>query len=483
MSRLLLPTSFFFVLGVVAGCSSEKSDDDANPTPTPTATPTPPDLAAVTIALARGSGDDVDVTIHVVGSAGDPVTSTSPTVSVLGGTASAVVNAGGGDYTTTVTADVLDSEVQITATSTQASATKTALVFSTLDASLGQPELVDGLVNTPAWEDGVAVSPDGQWLIVASYLPVDALSCIISGGLPSSPPCATLIGPYDAPARPGMLGASRMNGTTYENVCPAFGITVPSTTFTFMPSASYGFRRQSDGSFTEPFVIGYEADGCLSPYGFTFTAAPVGVSATMVFAQHDPFKGGPDTDHDLYYTPITLGQPNILGTYSQSMGMTVRTGEVATLLPPVTSIRQGNPHYAAGRMWWDNEDPTDIDRDLVFSDITGTFPAITATSGMTVGMSMPGQEEIQPMIDGNDLYFMGGGTLYRSTLTAAANPALAGSWSARQALLGPTTTTNIIATGEPNIARTGGQTELYFVFVKKTSTGGLDAGVARVPFN
>lgn len=467
----LATVPFLLAAALATACGSPKKD--AGPAPA---------TGAVAITLARATANDIDVTIHVTNSAGNPVLAASPSVTIAGGTKSAVVEAGGGDYTTTVTPDILDSEVKITAASADASATKVALAFANLDASLGQPEAIDGLVNTPAWEDGVNVSPDGKWLIISTYVPLDALACAFSGNNPANAACKSIIGPVAAPARPGMLGASRIHGTTWDNVCPSFGITTPSTTIAFIPVAAYGFERQPDGSFANPFVIGWEADGCLGPYGMSFTATPSGTSAGAIFSDHDPFKGGSGTDSDLYYTPLTLGAPNILGTYTFNGAQAVRTNDITTVLPPVTSIRQGNPSYSGGRIWWDNEDLAQTDRDLYYSDVTGTLPAITATSAGTVGVSLAGQEEIQPSLDGNTLYWMGSGQLFRSTLTASADPKLAGSWSARQPLLGPASATNILAAGEPTVAHVGGKTELYFVYIKKTPTG-YDGNAARVPMN
>ena len=372
--------------------------------------------------------------------------------------------------------------MKITAASADATATKIALSFANLDPSLGQPEALDGLVNTAGWEDGANVSPDGKWLIISSYLPLDALSCAISGNSPSSPACATIIAPVAAPERPGMLGAARIHGTTYDNDCPSFGITTPSTTIAFIPVAAYGFERQPDGSFGNPFVIGWQADGCLGPYGMNFTAAPNGTAASAIFSDHSPFKGGSGTDSDIYYTPLTLGVPNILGVYSFDGAQTHLTNDITTVLPPVTPIRQGNPAYSGGRLWWDDEDLPQTDRDIYYADVTGTLPTITAGSAMTAGISLAGQEEIQPSFDGNTLYWMGSGQLYRSTLATSADPKLPASWSSRQQLLGPASATNIIATGEPTVAHFGGKTELYFVYVKKTASG-YDANAGRVPLN
>ena len=449
---------------VVAGCAPEEEELPSG---------------RVSIALARGTGDDIDVVVHVEDESGEPLEGAPPALTVDGGSATALQDAGGGDYTATISPDALDTEVVISAETADATATKTALAFGLLASGLGQPEALDGYVNTAGWEDGANISSDGEWLIVSSYIPLDALSCALDGYAASSSACRTVLGPSDAPERPQMLGAERIDGDGFANVCPSFGITTENPDFAFIPIAAYGFRRQDDGSYREPFVIGYDADGCLGPYGMSFIGTPSGTSATAIFAHHDPLLGGNGTDSDLYWTPLTLGEPNILGTYSFNGSNAELTGDVTQRIEPILPVRQGNPTISGGRVWWDNEDLLDTDRDLMFADLTGTLPAVSAGSAMTVGMSMSGVEEIQPSLDGNDLYFMSAGRIGRTALTGS-DPALAGSWGAREMLLGPTLGTQILAIGEPTIAHVpGGGTELYFVYIKRTATG-FDGNVGRV---
>ena len=55
---------------------------------------------------------------------------------------------------------------------------RTAIVMPAIDAAWGQPEVVPGAVNTAGYEDSSEVSPDGQWLLVSSYSPVDLICCV-----------------------------------------------------------------------------------------------------------------------------------------------------------------------------------------------------------------------------------------------------------------------------------------------------------------
>jgi hypothetical protein len=437
-------------------------------------------LPTLTLALDRASsGQDIAVTIRLTGDAS--LLTTAPTLVVTGGIASTPVGAAG-VYTATVTPSSLDTEVPITATWNGLHATETALVFATVDSSLGQAVAIDGAVNTPGWEDGVDISSDGQWLLVASYVPIDVLSCSVANLSPTSAACTTIVGPYGAPDRPGMLGAARIAGGTFKNTCPDVGVTTPPATFAFMPTAAFGFHRQTDGSFAEPFVIGFDADGCLGPYGYAFTGAPAGASAGVVFANQDPLQSGAVAH--ITYAPLTLGQPNILGVYRVVDGGVVETGATTTVLPPMTSTRQGNPFYGGGRLWWDDEDLPQGSRIISFANVTGSLPALSAGPAQTAAIGAPGQEKIQPSLDGQTLYWMGDGIVRRSTLTSpSADPSQAASWSEATALLGPASEagTGIVAAGEPNVAHVGAATELYFVYIKKTATG-YDSNVGKVAF-
>jgi len=313
-------------------------------------------------------------------------------------------------------------------------------------------------------------------------------SCAFTGGANfSSAACSTIDGPYGAPERPNMLGASRIHDGTYDNVCPSLGLTTPQT-HAFFPTAAYMFHRQPDGSFAEPHVLGVDADGCLGPYGYSFAGAPSGASAGLVVAFDDP-SDFPDTKADIYFLNAMLGQDNVWAYYAPDGGK----GMNAVRIPPVLSDRQGNPAFQGGLLAWDNEDLGAVDRDLFFAPEMGTLPAVTALDAgaspdggpPVIGVSNPGTEEIQPAFDGNDLYWFGTGGISMATRTSStADPSSPSSWSARTPMVNVLGDGSrpIIATGEPTIAHpAGGKKELYFVYIKKVGAG-YDGAVARVPF-
>jgi len=443
----------------------------------------------LTLGLRRGAGN-ITVTVRVL-SSGTLDGSQTPVLTVAGGTASALTpTATAGEFQGTITPSGVDLEVPITASAHGATITRTALMLSNIDDSLDQPEAVPGLVNTEGVEDGINVSPDGQWLLVGTYSPVDVYTCAAGGFTYATPACAAIVGPYGAPERPSMLGASRIQGGTYTNGCPSVGL-LPPQTYAFIPVAAYMFRRAADGTFGEPHVIGAGADGCLGPYGYSFAASPVGNSAKLLFSQDDPFDA-PDTKADIYFLDAVLGQDNIWATYSLQNGAAKVSDMKAVRIAPTLAARQGNPAYANGILAWDDEDQEESARRLFFAPLSGTLPTVTAADAGPVGdagaqvIAIPqaGEEQIQPAFDGDDLYWFGANGISRSSNLDGGALSASSSWSPRKVMLAPGTSANrpILAVGEPTVARLpDGGKELYFVYVKKTAKG-LDGAVGRVRF-
>ncbi len=426
-------------------------------------------------------------TIHAADPGGAPVTGLLPAVTAAGGTASEVTEKGAGDYVVTVTPTAMDREVQIQADAGGVHAEKTAIVLTSVDDGWEQAEAIDGLVNTPGWEDGASVSADGEWLLVGTYVPLDVLTCLaLDGGVPDSPSCNTVLGPYTAPERPDMLGAERIvSPTKIKQACPDLGFPADGgeTPFAVPPVAAYGFHRQTDGSYAEPFVIGFAADGCLGPYGFSFAGPIAGDAAGVLFANDDPLtSGAADTANDLHWAPLTLGKKNILATYSYD-GAKVNVSDALAVrldLPDLAGT-QGNVNLSGGRLWWDDESAPGPDRQLYVADVTGDLPEGPIAPAQVVGASRPGVEDIQPALDGAALYWMGEGQIVTSDLTTGADPAAPASWSSAKVILGhgASPDAGVVALGEPTVAHAGAETWLYFVYIKKTATG-YDANVGRI---
>ena len=268
-------------------------------------------------------------------------------------------------------------ELKITARiqGTNRTVERTAVVLPVMDPGWRQPEMVPGLVNTPGWEDSVEVSADGQWLIVGTYFPLDLSRC--EAGSPSSAPAANrVIGPYQAPQRPGLFGAERiLSRSKIRHECPSLGLT-EELGLALPPAAAFGFRRQPDGSFAEPFVIGFDMDGY--PWGggfaFSFVGLPQDDRVTLLFSWDD-FSNSPDTGVDQLFVDVTLGAPIVLGTYrwNTRTKATVRSGFSATRLAPdglgaETPRRQSNGHFSGGWLWFDDDHDNNLE--CWFGEIT-----------------------------------------------------------------------------------------------------------------
>jgi hypothetical protein len=141
--------------------------------------------------------------------------------SVSRGNASQMSEASPGNYHLTVTPDQTG-EYEIVVSYRDLSMTRTALVLDGVHADWGQPMSVPGLVNTPGYEDGVTITPDGNYLFV-QYGPIYFSTIHLfntpraNGGceghrleypIGTSNRCThtwldNTIGPYTGPERPG----------------------------------------------------------------------------------------------------------------------------------------------------------------------------------------------------------------------------------------------------------------------------------------
>jgi hypothetical protein len=396
---------------------------------------------------------------------------------------------------------------------------RTALVLESVDPAWGQPMAVEGLVNTPGYEDGVTVSADGEYLFV-QYGPLYFSAFQLfnlpranggCGGNRLVPSRCThtwldqTIGPYTGPERPGFYDG-RISGTTNLHNATSWGVGVDGSPI-FAPSTMfYGFHRQSDGSFAEPFYLAFadENDALINPYGLSFMLHGDG-TATVLFSLNDPTdpdqvdldgNGTPDvsSETDVFATEITLGQNNILGTF-------VASGTPGT--PPVRSTpfpsqlvnfgktgpdgiagTQGNPHlYESGgvvkSVWTDDEYDGDADRGQISVYV---LTSGTLTAGNWSKVVLPGvvnqpspSNEIQPFYTGTGLFFTHSSDVAFPEIYYAAYAGTdsvigyenATSWTTPATILGVGTADSIgkvIAVGEPTVATRSDGEYLYFVY-------------------
>jgi hypothetical protein len=489
-----LPVAFLLVACGGKPAALPDAGADAAPPPIDAALPTQLDLSFSRDPAAGGPFEiDLAVTRGGVAVSGVGVIVTSPDAAI--GPAREVA---AGHYRADVTPRQPSGLVRVHATALGGDVDRTAVLLPHIDPAWGQPELVPGLVNTPGYEDSAEVSPDGEWLIVSDYSPVDLICCLLATctappGTPSdpaAPACNVSLGPYAAPARPRLPGAERiLSPTVIHDTLPPLGIDLPlGTDFAraLPPLAGYGFHRQPDGSFAEPFVIAFAADGAtVTPFGITFARPIAGDQATVLFAYDDLRNSGgaygPRTGNDLYHDTLTLGRDNNLGTYSiDAKGIPV-TDRFPTLVPlPDRAGPQGNPSVSSDGVWFDTEQGAE---DLFFAagDPLGTAPL---AAPVKVALSRADRVETQPYVHGDLLYFAADQREIRTSRRAPGGaPDAAATWSAERVELGfdpgAPAVGAVAAIGEPSIELRGGVETLYFVVAIKTATG-LDLGVARV---
>lgn len=424
-----------------------------------------------------------------------PVTGAAVTITTTDGLYSTVTEVAAGDYVAYVLPYQLSGEVRIRVAGGGRVVTKTALALADLGPHWNQPEPVPGLVNTAGYEDSAEVSPDGEWLLVSDYSPVDMICCIFGtcGATPTTqlnpaaPHCNNSLGPITGNARPRMPGANRViSSTQIHDEAPSIGYDMPDGVdlpVALAPLAGYGFRRQADGSFAQPFLITFSANGISTPFGYTF-ASVSGTSATLAFAYDDlrNVRGdyGPSTFNDLYHNPVTLGVDNILGTFSvDAQGRPVTDRFPASVPLPTKAGQQGNPAISSDGIWFDSENDAE---DMFFAAGNPTGTATLATP-VKVALSTPTRKETQPYVHAGRLYFAADQSTIRSSARApGGNPALASTWGPERLELAAEPTTRVggvIAIGEPSLSVRAGVTSMYFIYVLQTATG-LNLNVGRV---
>lgn len=427
---------------------------------------------------------------------GAPVTGAAVTVTTVDGVYSAVTELGAGRYLAFVLPYAPSGHVRLVTSGGGKVLPHTALMLPQLAETWGLAEPVPGLVNTPGYEDSAEVSPDGEWLLVSDYSPVDLVCCLIGtcGATPAprldpaGAHCNTSLGPTTGSARPRLPGLSRViSPTVIHDEAPSIGYDMPDGVdlpVALPPLTGYGFRRQADGSFRQPFLLGFKVDGVSTPFGYTFAGPVVGSSATLVFAYDDlrNVRGDyePSTGVDVFRDPVTLGVDHNFGTFSVDAQGRPVTDRFPTAIPlPDRAGQQGNPAVSSDGLWFDTENEAE---DLFFA-AGNPLGSATLAAPVKVALSQSVRHETQPYLHQGRLYFAADQAAILSSARApGGNPALATTWGAERLELAAEVSTRVgavIAIGEPSLSVRGGVSSLYFIYALKTATG-LDLNVGRV---
>jgi len=424
----------------------------------------------------------------------NPVTGANLSLTIPVGSVSSITNIGGGIYEFTVTPSGTGVYPVIVSYG-GASIRRDALVVTELGTGAGQPLLVPGLVNTDGYEDGITITPDGEYLFIQygpiyfSGLFLHTTICAEAGwalyNLETCPPkddsnwVFDTIGPYNTSSRPnfpvGAISEGELTHLALEVPAVAKGIAL-------FPTVFYGFKRQSDGTFAQPFKLAFnDSKGANGPFGLSFHMTSA-TTAEFVVAWNNYFNDLGDDKPDIYHGTITMNQDNNLGDV-------VYSGEIFTSITPnISPVKfsshlgvQGNPHLyydGAGTIksiWTDDEQ---VSHDLtVYILASGSFPDGTWTLVTLPSKINTIQSESQPFFTGTRLYlnrdlsivyheYIGsGGTDYDQN----------SSWGDEVVVLrsGDTALYGIYGVGEPTLATRDGKTYLYFAFVETRAAGAV----------
>jgi hypothetical protein len=453
------------------------------------------------------------------------------------GTLTPIIDCGDGTYTFTVTPS-RTGEYPVTVSYGSLSVTQTPLVLSGVDAGWEQPMSVSGYVNTQGYEDGVTITPDGEYLFVQTgpsyfsgfFIFITARDAGGAGGdrltpsLFTDPWMDTLAGTYTAPERPGFF-SGRFDGMTQRYNAPSWGMPDGSIPNWPMSTMFYGFKRQADGSFKEPFYLAFEdeGDGIIGPYGLSFRMNGNG-TARAIFSLRDPDQtkqpgqidyngdGTPDfpPGFDVYTNDITLGVNNVLGRYLYSGTPGTPPQRDPEFFPskPVnfgttgtqgTFGTQGNPSYyesADGNIAVFTDDEYDSAFGSPASDDYHNISVYTQTSGSWPGgvwektvlpPTINSAPVIQPCFSGNALYYTSDTEVWSagySGTNAASSYAISSNWNTPAQILSKDTggaIGSIVTLGEPTVCTYKGEQYLYFVYgyvrAIKTNTGAVSSTV------
>ncbi len=445
-----------------------------------------PDDFAVSLAFTRtpqAGLDEIKVSATITNN-GVLLSGITPVVTLSAGTVSTITESSNGVYDFTVT-PTSTGEYPVTVSYGGVSTSRTALVLSDVHTDWGQAMSVEGLVNTEGYEDGPVISADGEWLFIQTgpiyfsgltyFTAPDGCNGTLVG-------CAATthgnwvydaVGPFSAPERPGFYSKRIVAGQInhFTDFYGGLDIFSPPTLF-------YGFKRQSDGTYTQPFRVSIDdnQEALLNPFGL-YPRLDSATTATIIFAFNDPTDQQGDSEVDIYSAPVTLGQDNDLMTFTTAAGMT-RTSTTATLLNfPSHLGTQGNPHLysnsdgSVNSVWVDNEYNLDHALDLFYYQLTaGTFPSgtwSTITQLPTDKLDLPASNESMPFFDGSTLYFLRDNGIVSSNYLGGAYSA-SDSWTSTVSIIdggGSCTTIGCISVvGEPTIATIDGKTYLFFVY-------------------
>lgn len=373
-------------------------------------------------------------------------------------------------------------EVPITVTTDDGqSGSVTALTFAGVGEGWGVPLAQAGpFVNTPAWEDGISMSPDASILFL-HYIPITLSGFIQSD--PNHPWARDVRGPITRPVRPDFPG-KRIKDGHIRSAMALYG--VDHIDRPFPPTALFALKRQADGTYAEPRLIGPQddGDGSLGTFGPQVSTGS-GQSPMLVVAFNEPTTDGVDTGNDVYVLPWNDAALRPCGQFYREGGQIRKRDFRPVRIGPSADGNQGNPHlHIEGNrtsLWVDDESLPE--KDLYVSTGTGPVTSAQWTAWAKVGVSEPGVEEIQPFFNGRRLVARCDNRIV-SWIYLGGDPAKRTSWGPMETWLTPSAKVavgEIPFVGEPTVAKDERGEILSFVYatVRADGTIDLNAGFVR----
>ncbi len=446
----------------------------------------------ILIDFARtGTGDYTPFSVKItpLNESWDSVAGLTMSVASTRGSVGAVTDNGDGTYECTVTPG-LSGEYRITAKvmDWDLSAVKTAIVLKKVHSDWGQPQPVPGdMINTGGWEDSINITPDGEWLFLM-YSPMSF------GGMSVSPShlwAKNASGPWEGPVRPDFPRGRISDKGEILHWFPLFCYD-PFPPMVVQPTAMYGFKKLSDGTFGNPFLISIidETNNDTMIQHGPHIAAVEGKNL-MVFNFNDPGLGG--TKNRVYAVTIAPGEKTILGRYYSkgcpSFDKKDFLPELVPLEEPGGTLSINDPHVWADSggpvksiwAWKQGDDKDDSTKKIyVYVLKSGTFPGIESdwdTIELPAPINTGPTSDMQPHFTGDRLYY------YRDGANVVAqykggNYGDVASWGSPETLLESGFSGSIgeiIVVGEPTVCDYKGKKALYFVYgVVEAQDGSLN---------
>lgn len=401
-------------------------------------------------------------------------------------------------------------EYQINLTYAGKTFTQTPVVLDSIASGWQQPMALQS-VNTLGFEGGAHITRDGQWLFI-QYSPMSASSNLFLNA--NSPGCNGDLPSCDSPLVNQTADASYVSIFGINTIRPGFPqgrLTFQSNNTKFAninhntsffdddsiyrpPSAFYGFRRLTDGSYGAAFTlaIGDGNEGVLAAQGLSVSLTSSGLPFP-VFAFIDPSQDAAtelgDSHLDIYAGAINLGQSDFLTDYILENGniklnIEPEDAAKALALPHATqannSGRQANPYLHLNgndidSLWVDDHgnmlDATNLgDISVYKSSGDGNY----LDAQLLPAKINTGDKQSQAFFTGNTLYYRQAnagedygklmqvnfsGSVYSDATQwgAPANLLVAGTESAKG---------SIVTLGDPSIGEFNGQKVLFFTYGK-----------------